>query len=58
MFDRITINPEQLGGVPCIRGQRIPVSTLLRGTWDMMRYMLRCRGGAPRRLREQHRSCA
>ena len=28
-FDRITINPEQMGGVPCIRGLRIPVATVI-----------------------------
>jgi uncharacterized protein (DUF433 family) len=29
-FDRITVNPHQMGGVPCIRGIRIPVATVLR----------------------------
>jgi uncharacterized protein (DUF433 family) len=29
MFPRITINPEQMGGVPCIRGLRIPVATVV-----------------------------
>lgn len=28
-FERITINPAQLGGVPCIRGLRIPVATVV-----------------------------
>lgn len=28
-LDRITIDPDQLGGVPCIRGMRIPVSVVL-----------------------------
>ena len=28
-FTRITINPRQMGGVPCIRGLRIPVATVL-----------------------------
>ena len=28
-FERITINPEQMGGLPCIRGLRIPVTTVL-----------------------------
>jgi uncharacterized protein (DUF433 family) len=27
-FNHITINPDQMGGVPCIRGLRIPVATL------------------------------
>lgn len=29
MFNRITINPAQMGGVPCIRGLRIPVATVI-----------------------------
>jgi uncharacterized protein (DUF433 family) len=28
-FKRITINPKQMGGVPCIRGLRIPVATVV-----------------------------
>jgi uncharacterized protein (DUF433 family) len=28
-FDRITINAAQMGGVPCIRGLRIPVATVV-----------------------------
>lgn len=28
-FKRITVNPYQMGGVPCIRNLRIPVATLL-----------------------------
>ena len=27
-FTRITVNPQQMGGVPCIRGLRIPVATV------------------------------
>jgi uncharacterized protein (DUF433 family) len=29
-FERITVNPNQMGGMPCIRGSRIPVATVLR----------------------------
>ena len=29
-LDRITVNPMQMGGVPCVRGLRIPVATVLR----------------------------
>jgi uncharacterized protein (DUF433 family) len=29
-FERITIDPAQMSGVPCIRGLRIPVATVLR----------------------------
>jgi len=28
-FTLITANPKQMGGVPCIRGLRIPVSTVV-----------------------------
>jgi uncharacterized protein (DUF433 family) len=28
-FPRITIRAEQMGGVPCIRGMRIPVATVV-----------------------------
>ena len=29
-FPRITVRPDQMGGVPCIRGLRIPVATIVR----------------------------
>ena len=29
MFRRITVKPRQMGGVPCIRGLRIPVATVV-----------------------------
>jgi uncharacterized protein (DUF433 family) len=28
-FTRITVDPHQMNGVPCIRGLRIPVSTVV-----------------------------
>jgi uncharacterized protein (DUF433 family) len=28
-FTRITLNPNQMGGMPCIRGLRIPVATVV-----------------------------
>ncbi len=28
-FSRITVNQEQMGGVPCIRNLRIPVATVV-----------------------------
>ncbi len=28
-FTRITVNPNQMGGVPCIRGLRLPVATVV-----------------------------
>ena len=29
-YTRITVNPNQMGGAPCIRGLRIPVATIVR----------------------------
>ena len=28
-FDRITAEPDKMGGMPCIRGLRIPVATVV-----------------------------
>ncbi len=28
-FDRISIDPERMGGVPCVRNLRIPVATIV-----------------------------
>jgi uncharacterized protein (DUF433 family) len=28
-FTRITVNSKQMGGVPCIRGLRVPVATVV-----------------------------
>lgn len=35
-FTRITVNPKQTGGVPCIRGMRIPVATIVGMVADRM----------------------
>lgn len=35
-FDRITPDPEMLGGVPCIRGLRVPVATVVGMVADGM----------------------
>ena len=35
-FTRITANPKQMGGVPCIRGLRVPVSTVVGMVADGM----------------------
>jgi uncharacterized protein (DUF433 family) len=35
-FERITVRPDQLGGVPCIRGLRIPVATVVGMVADGM----------------------
>jgi len=29
LFTRITVNPNQMGGVPCLRGLRIPVAAVV-----------------------------
>jgi uncharacterized protein (DUF433 family) len=35
-FARITVNSDQLGGVPCIRGLRIPVAAVVGMVADEM----------------------
>ncbi len=35
-FTRITVNPNQMDGVPCLRGLRIPVSTVVDMVADGM----------------------
>ena len=30
LFERITIDPMQMGGVPCLAHKRIPVATILK----------------------------
>ena len=35
-FALITVNPKQMGGVPCIRGLRIPVATVVAMVADGM----------------------
>lgn len=39
-FKRITVNPKQMDGVPCIRGLRIPVATVVGMVADIMRFEL------------------
>ncbi|MCS7250849.1 MAG: DUF433 domain-containing protein [Anaerolineae bacterium] len=36
-YPRITIDPNQMGGVPCIRGLRIPVATVIGMIADGMK---------------------
>ena len=36
MFTRITVRSDQMGGVPCIRGLRIPVATVVGMVADAM----------------------
>ena len=35
-FQRITVDPDTMGGVPCIRGLRIPVATVVGMVADGM----------------------
>jgi len=35
-FQRITVDPRQMGGVPCIRGLRMPVATVVGMVADGM----------------------
>lgn len=35
-FTRITVDPKQMGGIPCIRGVRIPVATVVGMVADGM----------------------
>ena len=35
-FTRITVDPRQMGGAPCIRGVRIPVATVVGMVADGM----------------------
>ena len=35
-FDRITVDPDKMGGVPSIRGLRVPVSTVVGMVADGM----------------------
>jgi uncharacterized protein (DUF433 family) len=35
-FTRITVDPDKMGGVPCIRGLRIPVATIVGMVADRM----------------------
>jgi len=37
-FERMTIDPDQMGGVPCIRGLRIPVATVVGMIADGMNF--------------------
>jgi uncharacterized protein (DUF433 family) len=35
-YERITVNSAQMGGVPCVRGMRIPVATVVAMVADGM----------------------
>ena len=38
LFPRITLDPKQMGGLPCIRGLRIPVATVVGMVAEGMSY--------------------
>ena len=38
VFTRITVDPKKMGGMPCIRGLRIPVATVVSMVADGMTY--------------------
>lgn len=38
-YTRITVNPNQMGGVPCLRGLRIPVATVVDMVADGMSFV-------------------
>lgn len=35
-FERITVDPKKMGGVPCIRGFRVPLTTVVSMVADGM----------------------
>lgn len=35
-FERITVDPDMMGGLPCLRGLRIPVATVIAMLADGM----------------------
>jgi uncharacterized protein (DUF433 family) len=35
-FERITVDPDMMGGAPCIRGMRLPVATVVAMVADGM----------------------
>jgi uncharacterized protein (DUF433 family) len=35
-FERITVDPHKMGGIPCIRGLRMPVATVIAMVADRM----------------------
>ena len=51
-FERITVDPHKMGGVPCIRGLRMPVATVIAMVADRMSVeeILRERKRSKRRL--------
>jgi len=60
-FERITVDPDQMGGVPCIRGLRIPVATILRmlaGGMSEQEILAECPDLRPKDNRESLRFAA
>jgi len=54
-FERITVNPNQMGGVPCLRDLRIPVATvlwMLAGGMSEQEILAECPDLEPEDIRE------
>ena len=56
-FERITVNPKILGGKPCIRGTRIPVTMILELLEDGLSFDEIIRNYYPQLQREDIQAC-
>ena len=56
-FERITVNPKILGGKPCIRGTRIPVTMILELLEDGLSFDEIIRDYYPQLQREDIQVC-
>ena len=56
-FERITVNPKILGGKPCVRGTRIPVTMILELLEDALSFEEIIRNYYPQLHREDIRAC-
>jgi uncharacterized protein (DUF433 family) len=56
-FERITVNPKILGGKPCVRGTRIPVTMILELLEDALSFEEIIRNYYPQLHREDIQAC-
>jgi uncharacterized protein (DUF433 family) len=56
-FERIAVNPKILGGKPCIRGTRIPVTMILELLEDGLSFEEIIRNYYPQLQREDIQAC-
>ena len=56
-FERITVNPKILGGKPCVRGTRIPVTMILELLEDGLSFDEIIRNYYPQLQREDIQAC-